>query len=294
MAGNLTKTKRRIASIRSTKKITKAMEMVASVKLKRFKNAHENGLNYVKELEQQMAYLCHAEADLFNNKGIGHISHYQKENTNAKGNLYILVTSDLGLCAGYNSNLFRFLEENFDKKVDTLAPIGNKGVTHYQREGGYDINPFLSDIGLSVERNDILSRCKKIKDDFNAEKYKKVILVYTEYRNSISFLPKMETLLPLSIELEEKEYRTYAPELLEDTPNALLHRFLPTYLYAKIRATLVESQLSEQASRRNAMENANDNADELLNKLTIDYNKARQSAITQEITEVVSGSANSN
>ncbi|MCR5078883.1 MAG: ATP synthase F1 subunit gamma [Bacilli bacterium] len=294
MAGNLTKTKRRIASIKSTKKITKAMEMVASVKLKRFKNAHENGIDYLKELEQEMGYLCHAEKEAIAKSGKGHISHYQRENEDAKGNLYILVTSDLGLCAGYNSNLFRYFEEHFDKGKDTLAPIGNKGLTHYSREGDYQIDPFLSEIGLSVERNDVLARCDKIKKDFNRGKYKKVILVYTHYKNSISFIPTMETLLPLSIELEDKPYRVYAPELLEESPNKLLHRFLPSYLYAKIRATLVESQLSEQASRRNAMENANDNADELLNKLTIEYNKARQGAITQEITEVVSGSASSN
>ena len=299
MAGNLTKTKRRIASIKSTKKITKAMEMVASVKLKRFRDAFERGKAYADEIEDQMAYLCKLESEAVekaSESGMAepHLSHYQKENADAKGNLYILITSDLGLCAGYNSNLFRFLNEHFDKEKDTLAPIGNKGLLHYQREEGFTLDESFAELGLSVDPRDIHKSGMKIKKEFNEGKYKSVILVYTHYRNSISFVPDMETVLPLSLTPKEREYRSHAPEQLKETPNTLLHALLPIYLASKITARMVESQLSEQASRRSAMENANDNADELLRTLTIEFNKARQTAITQEIVEVVSGSANAN
>ena len=152
----------------------------------------------------------------------------------------------------------------------------------------------FAELGLSVDPRDIHRCGEKIKKEFNEGKYKKVVLIYTHYRNSISFIPEMETILPLSLEPSEKEYRSHAPELLKEEPNALLHALLPSYLAGAITYRMVESQLCEQASRRTAMENANDNADELLRTLTIEYNKARQTAITQEIVEVVSGSANAN
>ena len=299
MAGNLTKTKRRIASIKSTQKITKAMEMVASVKLKRFRDSFEYGKPYFFEMADQMAYLCELEqeqARLAEQEGRSepHLSHYQQENKDAKGNLYLLITSDLGLCAGYNSNLFRYLSEVFDKEHDVLAPIGSKGLTHYQREEGYTVDPAYAELGLSTDPRDIHRCGERIKKEFNEGKYRKVIVIYTRYQNSISFIPDMETLLPLDLKPSEKEYRSYAPELLKEEPNALLHALLPSYLASRITAKMVESQLCEQASRRTAMENANDNADELLKTLTIEYNKARQTAITQEIVEVVSGSANAN
>ena len=289
MAGNLTKTKRRIASISSTKKITKAMEMVASVKLKRFKNSFERLLAYQEEVYNQMSYIVHLLKEEYEEDKNATVSHYLQENDGGKGTLYLLITSDLGLCAGYNSNLFKFLEDRFDKEKDVLAPIGNKGLTHYLRDGGYKIDESFASIGLSVEEKSVIERCAKIKQEFNEEKYRKVVLIYTNYLNSISFVPNEETLLPLNLEYKEEDYRKNAPELLEETPHDLLHSFLPTYLYSRLYTRLVESQLSEQASRRNAMENANDNADELLRTLTIEYNKARQGAITQEIVEVVSG-----
>ena len=290
MAGNLNKTKRRIASISSTKKITKAMEMVASVKLKRFKNAFERLSAYSEELEQEMAFVVSKLREQTNESN-PNPSHYLEENKDAKGNLYLLITSDLGLCAGYNSNLFKYLDGIFDKEKDTLAPIGNKGLTHYLREEGYTVDASFAEIGLSVELNDVFARIRKIKDEFNAEKYRSIILVYTRYANSMSFVPESEVLLPLNLELKEEEYRQNAEELLVETPHDLLHELLPNYLYSKIYSRFVESQLSEQASRRNAMENANDNADELLRTLNIEYNKARQNAITQEIVEVVSGAS---
>ena len=291
MAGNLVRTKRRIASISSTKKITKAMEMVASVKLKRFKSAFERLRDYENELKEQMSYLVHLLNEQWAEEGKCP-THYIKENESAEGTLYLLITSDLGLCAGYNSNLFKYLEEHIDKEKDTLAPIGQKGLTHYLREGGYRVDPSFGEIGLSLDIVLVFERCAKIKAEFNEERYKRVVLIYTEYRNSISFVPNSLDLLPLSLPYEEKDYRKTSPELLIDTPRNMLHQILPQYLYGILYARLVESQLSEQASRRNAMENANDNADELLRTLSIEYNKARQSAITQEIVEVVSGSAN--
>ena len=282
MSNSLTKTKRRIASVKSTKKITKAMGMVATVKLKRYRDLSENALNYLDSLEKLMAELFYYDAPSK--------SHYCLENENAPGNLYIVIGSDLGLCAGYNNEVFRFVEENL-RSGDTLAPIGEKAHNHYARKSfeGVSVIDDFYECGLDPDARMIERLCRRVRNGFNGGKYRKVILIYTKYVNSLKFVPEPYTLLPVSLEYQPSPEDDYEPTLFEETPRTMIHRLLGTYMGAVISAKLAESQRSEQASRRNAMDAANDNCDNLLNDLTIEYNKARQGAITQEITEVVSG-----
>ena len=284
MANGLNKTKRRIASIRSTKKITKAMGMVATVKLKRFQGVYSGEKDYVEGLESTMASLF-----AFDPKSR---SHYAKENENAEGSLVIFITSDLGLCASYNANLFAYLDTVIDKSKDTVLPLGQKGISHLSRIGGYRFAE--NDYGLSLDSDAeaIVKACKGIREDFNAGKYRSIKIIYTHYVNSLRFDPSIYTLLPFSLTHEVKEEEEYCPPLFEPSPREQIHLLMGYYLAAVLGGLLDESQLSEQASRRNAMDNANDNADELLDQLSVEYNKARQAAITQEITEVVAGSSN--
>ena len=285
MSLGLTKTKRRIASVKSTQKITKAMEMVATVKVKRFRKAYDESLDYIQGLQRNMAKLF----------AYDHTSktHYAIENEGDLPTLYILITSDLGLCAAYNSNLYKFVDEHIDKEKDILVVAGEKGAAHYlaSHEVAH-LNTDYRSYASMLEPRLINQACKAIKDAFNQKKVRKVVLISTKYVNSLSFVPEMTQLLPLQLEDQREPDEDYCPPLFEPDARRFIHVLLPQYIGGMLYFKAIESQLSEQASRRTAMDNANDNADELLNKLTIEYNKARQGAITQEITEVVSGSVN--
>ena len=286
MSLGLTKTKHRILSVRSTQKITKAMELVASVKLKRFRREFEATKEYQDAISRVMGELfCHDKQEA---------SHYSRENEEVSGSLYIVITSSLGLCAGYNNEVYRYVNEHVDPEKDMIFPIGEKGRAHFQADPRYKlVEEEFSELDLSCDPRLIVRACQQIKDIFNHKIVKKVVLVYTRYVNSLSYTQDQVTLLPVKLPHVAYSDEEYAPPLFEPSPRQQIHLLLPQYLGSILYQKLNESQLSEQASRRNAMEKANDNADELLNKLTIEYNKARQASITQEIVEVVSGSTNS-
>lgn len=282
MSNGLNKTKRRISSITSTEKTTKAMELIATVKLKRFLLSYTHEKNYSAEFLELMGELFAHDKET--------ASHYAKVNQKAPNSLYIVITSDLGLCGGYNSSLFKFVASLADKD-DVVAPLGNKGINHYARSQEFaNVTDDYSSIGLSTDLSVIHSFCQNLKDDFNAGKYKKIVVVYTRYINSISSIPSSFQLFPVQVPHKAWTHEEYCPPEFDVPPRTMIHTLLPSYLTSVIYNLLVESQLSEQSSRRNAMDNANDNADSLLDKLRIEYNKARQNAITQEITEVVGGS----
>ena len=271
----LVKTKRRINSVTSTRKITNAMNLVAAVKLKRFKNTMSNGDNYVSYIRLVMEEL-YSQIDKFS----------LSKNTSNK-TLFIVINSNLGLCGSFNNDVFKYVEPLI-KKDDELITIGLKGFTHFKNLN-YNINSSYMDLNVKVNFDDINKFSEFVMNEFKLNKYKEIKLVYTEYVNSISFVPILITLLPL--EVETKKENLLPPETLPD-PITLYEELTPVYLSASIYQAIVTSQVSEQASRRNAMENATDNADDILEKLKLEYNKARQGAITQEITEVVSGAKN--
>ena len=286
MALGLNKTKRRIASVRSTQKITKAMGMVATVKLKRFKDAHFASEAYFASLEEAMgrcfAFLTKKDK-----------TPYLKENESAKGNLVIFLTSDLGLCAAYNSNLFRFLDKTIDKENDTVIALGAKGLSHLLHEGGYLMEEAETyGLSLNLTPREIETSAKLLQQAFLEGRYRKIKVIYTRYVNSLSFVPEEYTLLPVSISYQKKEDEEWCPPIFEPSAKEQSELLMGQYLSGILSCLITESQLSEQASRRNAMDSANDNADELLKQLSVEYNKARQSSITQEITEVVAGASN--
>ncbi|MCQ2742752.1 MAG: ATP synthase F1 subunit gamma [Bacilli bacterium] len=284
MSVGLNKTKHRIESIKSTQKITKAMGMVATVKLKRFRDAKTKNALYEQEVANAMAFALA--------NGDSSASHYAMESEKeGLGTLYIVISSNLGLCAGYNSNVFKFVESIF-KEGDKLAFIGEKAKTHFSHDPRFEnsIEPFFEEYGTDLNADEVSKSVYKLKDAYNAEKFKRIEIVYTKYVNSLTFEPAIYTLLPLSLVRKENENESYCPPLLEPGPREMVHALMPQYLSSALNAKYIESQLSEQASRSRAMDTANDNADELIRKLTIEYNKARQGAITQQITEVVSGS----
>jgi len=277
MAQALNKTKRRIASVKSTKKITEAMELVATVKLKKFKNKMEANQFYVREIEDIISHLFGVLQSDENP--------YLKDGKGDK-NLVVVINSNLGLCASYNSNIYNFVLQNLDKAKDTILTIGIKGELNYEREG-FQLDKSYSFVNEKLDYSDIVKLGRFLHSEFISEKYKSVKLVYTKYINSLRFEPTLVNLFPI---VEEGKAPSVGYEPIYDPDiKTLIEELVPIWLTSSLYQKLIESTVSEQASRRTAMENANDNADELIDKLTIEFNKARQAAITQEILEVVSG-----
>ena len=277
MAGNLNKTKHRIASINSTKKITKAMELVSTVKLKKFKNVMLKNELYSNELKSLTCTLFSRLNDEENK--------YTKLN-DAEKDLLIVVSSNLGLCAGYNNDIYHYVEQNFDKNEVVIIPIGMKGDSYFKK-AGFVLNEEFVSLNEKINYLDITRLGKMVLSYFENKKYRSIKLVYTKYVNSIKFVPNTLSLFPL--EIENVNDSTLIEPLYDPDLKTLIDNLVPLYVNINLYQKIVESQVCEQASRRNAMENATDNADELISTLTLEYNKARQAQITQEISEVIAG-----
>lgn len=274
MAQELAKTKKRIASISSTLKITKAMELVATSKLKKWKDKMGNINLYLDSLIKIISSCAGEENNTF------------KINKNANSSLYIVVTSSLGLCGGYNYNIYKFLNSKINKD-DKVLILGTKGLSKLKSD--FDID----DEYVSILDHFDYSNASKLKDkiinEFNKGLYKEIHLISTHYKNSLTFIPCDNLLLPL----EKLETSSSNQEIIfEPNKEEVLSLLIPKYLNTLLYSKLTEAIVCEYASRRNSMDSASDNAEELQNKLMLEFNKARQQAITQEITEVVAGANN--
>lgn len=280
MAQELANTKKRIQSVNSTLKITKAMELVANAKLKRWKNKMENITQYLLEMSDIIS-TCAGSYDPFN-MSIDELKKYK--NTSSK--LYIVVTSSLGLCGGYNYNVFKFLNNKI-KPEDKVIILGTKGLIKYSHT---DLNLDEDYVSLLDKFDSYASRnlIDKIINEYKTGKYNEVRLIATEYKNSLTFIPNDIKILPF-----ENKNNTINDNIIFD-PNKeeVLSLLIPKYLDVLMYGKLTEAIVCEYASRRNAMDTATDNGEELSQKLMLEYNKARQQAITQEITEISSAANN--
>ncbi len=274
-------TKKRIQSVQSTKKITKAMELVATAKLKTWKDKLIQNSEYTKAMIELA------------NDVLGRVSDGQLESPYIKGNscgkdLYIVITSNLGLCAGFNYDIYKKVNE-YVKPNDKVVIVGLKGFTHYQNIYS-NIDTKYIDISNSIEYARVESMANDLLNEYSKGNFDHIYLIYTKYVNSLTFVPELLTLLPVTNFDAKKS--TGKDILMEPSPEEILDTLIPLYIKSVLYGKLIESQVSEQASRRTAMETATDNSEELIEKLQLDYNKARQAAITQEITEVVGGAIN--
>lgn len=282
MPQGLNKVKRRILTVENTKKITNAMKLISSVKVRQIQNSFNARLTFLNDLKEVLNIIGNASYPTSTNPLL-------KGYKDASKTLYIVVSSSLGLCGSYNYNVIRYFENIF-KNDDEVITIGDK----IDKEVIEDQNITLYSDFKDVLNNLTMSNCrvlqKFILDKFLSGKYKEVVLVYTKYINQIA--SKVETIKLLPLEFEKnKSMELDSPDFGQNL-NLLLDKFVKKYLTSALYIKFYESILSEQSSRRNAMDNADKNAEELVDKLKIEYNKARQTAITQEITEVVSGSVN--
>lgn len=280
MPGSMQEIKRRIKSVESTKKITKAMELVATSKLRKTRNQ----LDELKPYYQGVRETC-AEI-LASNKGLKD-SAYLGENKVDK-NVYIVISSSLGLCGGYNANIFKAVKDVI-KDNDYVYTIGNKGTYHFQRNHKGETSNKFSSLNSTLSFNNVVKLVGEVIEMYKNKEIGSIKIVYTEFVNNLTFTPRIVTLLPIDTNEFENIEITDKFTVFEPTPGEVLDSLIPMYLQAVIYGYLVESVTSENASRRTSMENATDNAEELTEQLLLKYNQARQTAITNEVSEIVAG-----
>lgn len=295
MSGQLRELKTRIRSVENTKKITRAMEMVAAAKLRRFQTLMINARPYTEGLENQVRRLFEAQRMEAGRGGAdAQVSHPFFERRDEKRIALVLMTSDTGLCGSHNSDLVntakRFLVSRQDEKPAVLIGIGKTGITTFKR-AGYEFAETFTDLRAS-RIEEILSGFKKVLEDLYTESTVDAIyVVYSHFLTLASSQSTVEKLLPLEApDREEGAARGSDDYIFEPDRKTIFSRLIPAYFEAKTRMLFIESLVSEQIARMNAMHQATNNAKEMIESLVLLRNKARQASITKEIIEIVSGS----
>lgn len=291
MADNIQSIKRRIKSVNSTKQITHAMELVASAKLRKSRELAECRRPYFEAVMETMDRIVEKT-------NVG--SNLYMNPREVKKVAYLVITADRGFAAGYNVNVAKMVEEAITTKEDALIyTIGKKGGDYFKHRL-YTIESEY--IGISEEPSYFHAKeiASIVMNGFKNEEFDEVYLAYTKFVSTITQKPMMVQLLPLTRESlksepvsEKKNEKSDASKmsvmLYEPEPEELLDYLIPNYVSNTIFGAMVESAASEQGARRMAMEAATTNANEMIDELTLRYNRVRQAVITQEISEIVSG-----
>lgn len=281
MAANMKSVKLRIKSVQSTMQITKAMELVASSKLRKAKERAEICRPYFRELHQALVDIAEGNTDIS--------SKYVKQTENEKY-CYVVVAGDRGLAGGYNSNLFKCLEADSVGKNFMVLPIGKKAVEYCNRKKISCLTEQFAEIA-DVTVSDCFTIANLLCKEFNNGSFGHIELCFTTFVSMLSQQPEVLPLLPIQDLDHEKKERSEIRNLILYEPNAseVFDAIVPEYLSGVIYGGVCESLASELAARRMAMESATSNAEEMIDKLNLYYNRARQASITQEITEIVAG-----
>lgn len=280
MAGVSTKAiKSRIRSMESTKQITKAMEMVAASKLRRAQAQIMNSRPYFEILYTAINRIVNTNQELS--------SPYMTARKGGKI-AYIVIAGDRGLAGGYNSNVIKLVMEEIAGKDAQVLPIGKRSVDYFRSHGVPVITDAYSE-AEDVSIGDCFSAAKQLCKKYLDGEFGEVHVVYTKFVSMLAQSPASMQLLPLTAAPETAEATRTVIEY-ETGSEAVFDAIVPEYLGGILYGTLCESRASEQAARRTAMDNATKNADEMISDLSLKFNRARQAAITQEITEIVAGS----
>lgn len=266
--------KARIRSVDSTKKITKAMQLVASSKLKKQKA-------FMEENKEYAFYLKETVADILSS--LEHSNHPYLQEHEGKA-VMIVFTSDMGLCGGYNANVERMLEKEIGNDGDIIM-IGSRGNTWISSR---DFHVIRKENNLEDEcYSELASIADEVLERYRNQEISSIRILYTKFVNSVTFHPTLDVLLPIPKQTQEKKQS--AQTEFEPAGDKILDTLVPMYVRSLLYSYFLETKTSEQASRRMAMESATDNAEEIKETLELQYNQARQAAITQEITEIVGG-----
>ncbi|MFT4807373.1 MAG: F-type H+-transporting ATPase subunit gamma [Paraglaciecola sp.] len=277
--------KGKIGSIKNTQKITSAMEMVAASKMKKAQNRMASGRPYAENIRNVIGHLANANLEY---------RHPYLEEREVKRVGYIVISTDRGLCGGLNTNEFKMVVKDAQKwqeqgvEVD-FAALGAKSVAFFNRFGG-SVLAAESGLGDAPTINEIIGLVRIMLDAFNDGKIDRLCLVFNKFVNTMSQEPQIEQLLPLP-KSEQKKSKHSWDYIYEPDPKPILDMLLVRFIESQVYQGVVENGASEQAARMVAMKAATDNAGDIIDDLQLIYNKARQAAITQEISEIVSGAA---
>ena len=280
MAANMKAVKLRIKSVQSAMQITKAMELVASSKLRKAKERAEVCRPYFETMHQTLVDIAQGNTDFS--------SVYARESGNEKC-CYVLIAGDRGLAGGYNTNLFKCLEAASVNQDFLVLPIGKKAVEYSKRNGFACVTESFGEIA-DVSVADCFEMANLLCGEFKKGEFGHIDLCYTKFVSMLSQQPSAIPVLPLK-DLTDKQDTKSIRNLILYEPDAseVFDAIVPEYLAGLIYGAVCESVASELAARRTAMEAATNNAEEMIEKLNLHYNRARQASITQEITEIVGG-----
>lgn len=276
MAGNITKIKRQLRSVKSTKKLTNAMSLVATAKLQKERSKLFANNSYADVFRELMDKALRASFE-------GEETNKFLINSNVDNPLHIIFTSNSGLCGSYNMELLKFVEKNITKDEPIFA-IGTYGIRWLMNNNYLVVKQIdeLNDFHPSV----INKLIDNIMNLYANDEISSIDIFYTDYINTLKYEPKIFPLLPITYDRE----KACENILLEPSRDELLNKLIPQFISSQIYEKFLESKISENAARRMAMDGANQNADELISTLEIKYNQARQTAITQEMNEITAGS----
>ncbi len=274
--------KRRQTSVQSTGQITKAMKLVSTVKLQKARSRAENSKPYFDGMYSTVASILARS---------GNIKHKFLKAETGKKKAVIVITSNRGLAGGYNSNVVKLITNNpeFSKENTVIYTVGRKGQDSLSRKG-YNIANDYSDCVEEPLYSDAMTISRDVLNAFAEGEIGEIYIAYTFFKNTVSHIPTLKKLLPVSVddyELTEEEKRI--PMNFEPEEEEVLDMIIPKYVSSLIFGGLVESVASENGARMQAMDSATSNAEEMIADLSLMYNRARQSSITQELTEIIAG-----
>lgn len=279
--------KRRRSSVQSTQQITKAMKLISTVKLQKARTRAENSKAYFECMYATVTSML-AKA--------GNIEHPYLQKSDSKKVGIVVVTSNRGLAGGYNSNIVKLITgSGIEKENIRLYTVGHKGAEALERKG-YEIVEDFSDVIEEPSYSDAQAISKRLLTDFAAGEIGEIYVAYTFFKNTVSHIPTLTKLLPVdaaAIAEEEKEGESSVDKLtlmnFEPEEEVAVGLLVPKYMTSILYGAFVEAVASENGARMQAMDSATNNAEEIIEDLALKYNRARQGAITQELTEIIAG-----
>jgi F-type H+-transporting ATPase subunit gamma len=277
--------KGKIGSIKNTQKITSAMEMVAASKMKKAQDRMTSSRPYAQTMRKVIGHIANGSLEY---------RHPYLEEREVKRVGYVVISSDRGLCGGLNSNEFKAVANDVKKYVESgvevdFATLGTKAVGFFNRFGG-KVVAAKTGLGDAPSVSDVVGAVRVMLEAYNEGKIDRLFVVYNKFVNTMTQQPTIDQLLPLP-KAEDEDMSHKWDYIYEPDPKVLLEQLMVRYVESQVYQGVVENTASEQAARMVAMKAATDNAGELIDDLQLIYNKARQAAITQEISEICAGSA---
>ena len=281
--------KKRIKSVKSTQKITKAMKMVAAAKLRKAQENAEKGRPYSKKMQNIILNLTRSISDPKNApkllSGTG----------NDKTYLCVVLTADRGLCGGFNTNICKLAKTSFKKILNEqknlkIITVGSKGFDQIKREyGKYVVKKYSFKEKKQITFREADTVGNEIIRLFNQNEFDKCILFFNNFKNVITQIPQAQQIIPVDNKSTESKEENFLPYEFEPDEDEILEDLLPKNISTQVFKAFLENAASEQGSRMTAMDNATRNAGDLVDKLTINYNRSRQASITKELIEIISG-----